>query len=124
MPQFDFLTFFNQIFWVIMAFSFFYLLSLKTLLPFLASMIKLRNKKLVKFSDNTVSGEVSLISAKLFCHLDKQVNFNVSFFPIFSYSLRSVGFSIINLFDNFFFFNTFLLRFSKHVRAGVKIFGI
>ena len=48
MPQFDKITFFNQVFWLILSFSSFHFLCLKTLLPTLSSVLKVRNKKLQK----------------------------------------------------------------------------
>lgn len=48
MPQFDTVTFFNQIFWLILAFLSFYFLVLKGLLPILAVSLKTR-KKVVSF---------------------------------------------------------------------------
>ena len=48
MPQFDKITFFNQVFWLILFFSSFYFICLKTLLPTLSSVLKVRNKKLQK----------------------------------------------------------------------------
>lgn len=44
MPQFDKITFFNQIFWLIVTFSIFYFFILKNLLPALASGLKTRKK--------------------------------------------------------------------------------
>jgi len=46
MPQFDKITFFNQIFWLFLFFSGFHLIFLKIFLPKLSSVLKLRNKKL------------------------------------------------------------------------------
>mmetsp|Transcript_7924 Transcript_7924/g.24460 ORF Transcript_7924/g.24460 Transcript_7924/m.24460 type:complete len:124 (+) Transcript_7924:769-1140(+) len=48
MPQFDKITFFNQIFWLIFLFCFFYFILLKKFLPRIATVMKLRAKKLVK----------------------------------------------------------------------------
>nr|YP_009237679.1 ATP synthase F0 subunit 8 [Trachydiscus minutus]AML60688.1 ATP synthase F0 subunit 8 [Trachydiscus minutus] len=59
MPQFDKITFFNQIFWLTLSFLSFYFIILKGLLPVLAASLKTR-KKLVNyvFSAST-SSEVS-----------------------------------------------------------------
>ena len=51
MPQFDKITFFNQIFWLFIFFSGFYLISLKVFLPKLSSVLKARTKKLQKGSE-------------------------------------------------------------------------
>jgi F0F1-type ATP synthase membrane subunit b/b' len=44
MPQFDKITFFNQIFWFLLAFFSFYFLVLKSVLPVIASSLKTRKK--------------------------------------------------------------------------------
>nr|AML60764.1 ATP synthase F0 subunit 8 [Monodopsis sp. MarTras21] len=44
MPQFDKITFFNQIFWFLLTFLGFYFIVLKTLLPVLAASLKTRKK--------------------------------------------------------------------------------
>jgi hypothetical protein len=54
MPQFDKITFFNQIFWLFIFFSGFYLISLKIFLPKLSSVLKARTKKLQKGSEGVV----------------------------------------------------------------------
>lgn len=63
MPQFDKITFFNQIFWLLLTFSVFYFLVLKNLLPALASGLKTR-KKLVTFLYSTASTGVESSSCK------------------------------------------------------------
>ena len=55
MPQFDKITFFNQIFWLFIFFSGFYLIFLKIFLPKLSSILKARAKKLQKGSDGVVA---------------------------------------------------------------------
>ena len=54
MPQFDKITFFNQIFWLFCFFSGFYLIFLKVFLPKLSSVLKARVKKLQKGSDGAL----------------------------------------------------------------------
>jgi hypothetical protein len=44
MPQFDKITFFNQIFWLFVFFSGYYLLLLKVFLPKLGAVLKARSK--------------------------------------------------------------------------------
>lgn len=60
MPQFDKITFFNQIFWFLLAFLSFYFVILKGLLPVLAASLKTR-KKIVNFISiaGSASGEAS-----------------------------------------------------------------
>ena len=48
MPQFDKITFFNQIFWLLITFFGFYFIILKSLLPVLAAGLKTR-KKIMNF---------------------------------------------------------------------------
>jgi len=58
MPQFDKITFFNQIFWLTLSFLSFYFILLKALLPVLASSLKTR-KKLVNYvfsASNSLEG--------------------------------------------------------------------
>jgi hypothetical protein len=54
MPQFDKITFFNQIFWLFVFFSGYYLLLLKVFLPKLGSVLKARSKKLKKGTQGVV----------------------------------------------------------------------
>ena len=58
MPQFDKVTFFNQIFWFLLAFLSFYFIILKGLLPVLAASLKTR-KKIMNFiaAAGTTPGE-------------------------------------------------------------------
>lgn len=46
MPQFDKITFFNQVFWLFFFFSTLYIVLLKGFLPRLAELLKARTKKL------------------------------------------------------------------------------
>jgi hypothetical protein len=55
MPQFDKLTFFNQIFWVVFIFFGFYFVLLRFFLPKLSSVLKIRQKKLQIFSSNKLN---------------------------------------------------------------------
>ena len=55
MPQFDKISFFNQIFWLFFFFSGFYLIFLKIFLPKLSSVLKARAKKLQKGSGGVVN---------------------------------------------------------------------
>jgi F0F1-type ATP synthase membrane subunit b/b' len=54
MPQFDKITFFNQIFWLFVFFSGYYLLLLKVFLPKLGAVLKARSKKLQKGTQGVV----------------------------------------------------------------------
>lgn len=46
MPQFDSVTFFNQLFWFTVIFTIFYFFILGTLIPMISVVLKTRNKKL------------------------------------------------------------------------------
>ena len=54
MPQFDKITFFNQIFWLFVFFSGYYLLLLKVFLPKLGAVLIARSKKLQKGTEGVV----------------------------------------------------------------------
>jgi len=54
-PQFDKITFFNQVFWLFVFFAGFYLIFLKFFLPKLGSVLKVRNKKLQKGAANLIA---------------------------------------------------------------------
>lgn len=48
MPQFDKITFFNQIFWLLFSFLSFYFLFLRLFLPKISTVLKIRTKILLK----------------------------------------------------------------------------
>jgi hypothetical protein len=48
MPQFDTITFFNDLFWLLFLFFTFYFLLLKNILPSVSSILKARTKKFAK----------------------------------------------------------------------------
>jgi hypothetical protein len=54
MPQFDKITFFNQVFWLFLFFSGFYLILLTDFLPKISSVLKARIKKLQKGTEDVV----------------------------------------------------------------------
>lgn len=65
MPQFDKITFFNQIFWLFIFFSGSYLILLKVFLPRLGETLKIRVKKLQKGStgvDRYITEEESVLN--------------------------------------------------------------
>jgi len=64
MPQFDKITFFNQIFWLFVFFSGYYLLLLKVFLPKISSVVKARSKKLKQGTRGLISykNEQELVS--------------------------------------------------------------
>jgi len=60
MPQIDKITYFNQLFWLFLSFSFYYFILLKVFLPKISSVLKARKKKLTKGS----SGSTSFVADK------------------------------------------------------------
>lgn len=66
MPQLDFVSFFNQIFWLFLIFVLFYTFFFKNFVPFLLRVFKTRFKKLGKASKNAeVLVTIELPTAKL-----------------------------------------------------------
>lgn len=63
MPQFDKITFFNQIFWLILLFSTFYFIILKNFLPKISSVLKARTKKLIKGNSLTENSGLEIEEA-------------------------------------------------------------
>ena len=60
MPQIDKITYFNQLFWLFLSFSFYYCVLLKVFLPKISSVLKARKKKLAMGS----SGSHSFVTEK------------------------------------------------------------
>jgi hypothetical protein len=63
MPQFDSITFFNQIFWFLIVFLSFYFIVLKNLLPVLATTLKTR-KKLINYILSVGSAKIDNLLTK------------------------------------------------------------
>ena len=62
MPQFDIFSFFSQLFWVFIAFSYLHLILVFYILPAFAITLKIRAKKLAqinKVTDNVIINEMS-----------------------------------------------------------------
>lgn len=72
MPQFDKFTFFNQIFWLILIFSGFYFTLLKNYLPKIGSVLKARNKKLLR--SNSLAEKFKLEEAATFENSNRLFN--------------------------------------------------
>lgn len=63
MPQFDKVTFFNQIFWVLLVFFSFYFVLLKQILPSLLMSVKTRKKAVKSYlAASTKASEASTSS--------------------------------------------------------------
>lgn len=57
MPQLDTYMYFSQVFWLLVIYSFFYILVLQNILPEVARVLKLRRKRMSSESSNTLSEE-------------------------------------------------------------------
>jgi len=60
MPQFDIFSFFSQLFWVLVGFSYLYLVLCFYILPAFAAILKIRAKKLVQ--SNASSSTVDIVT--------------------------------------------------------------
>jgi hypothetical protein len=60
MPQFDIFSFFSQLFWVLVGFSYLYLVLCFYILPAFAAILKIRAKKLVQ--SNTSSSGADIVT--------------------------------------------------------------
>jgi uncharacterized membrane protein len=63
MPQFDTFSFFSQLFWVLIGFSYLYLLLCFYILPAFAAVLKIRSKKLAQV--NTSSSTTEIVSTPI-----------------------------------------------------------
>lgn len=82
MPQFDTFSFFSQLFWVLLGFSYLYLLLCYYILPAFAAVLKIRAKKLVQTNTkiSTLDVVATQISHSLFFeNITVKLN-NISFF--------------------------------------------
>jgi len=59
MPQFDTFSFFSQLFWVFIAFSYLYLTLCLYILPAFAATLKIRSKKLAQTEMTSISSSVT-----------------------------------------------------------------
>jgi len=89
MPQFDIFSFFTQLFWVFLGFTFFYLILTSYLLPSLSVILKIRNRKLKQITvgnkTNSVlknnTNTVLVSSNGLFSSTSSHVDFMSKFSP-------------------------------------------
>jgi len=58
MPQFDTFSFFSQLFWVLLGFSYLYLLLCFYILPAFAAVLKIRAKKLAQINTGSNATEI------------------------------------------------------------------
>jgi F0F1-type ATP synthase membrane subunit b/b' len=71
MPQFDKVTFFNQIFWFLLAFLTFYFVILKFLLPVLAASLKTRKKVMNFIFSASLANSESSVKKSYYKNLQK-----------------------------------------------------
>lgn len=85
MPQLDTFSFFSQVFWVLLFFTFFYFFNLRQVLPAVATILKVRSRTLQKSQaafDNMRSGRSSSTSES-----------HVEFFSLAKHLAPAVSFS-------------------------------
>lgn len=83
MPQFDIFSFLSQLFWVFLAFLFFYLLICFYLLPAIAAILKTRKRKLAQISSS----------------LDSALVVNTDFATLTKVSLDNINVKVNSLLD-------------------------
>jgi hypothetical protein len=108
MPQFDTFSFFSQLFWVFVGFSYLYLLLCFYILPAFAAVLKIRAKKLAQ--TNTADGSLQI-------SVSSPTN-NSAFFDNVIIKINNISFSRTGLLnDTGFFYNYLTLKteaFSKY----------
>jgi hypothetical protein len=118
MPQFDIFSFFSQLFWVLIGFSYIYLSLCFYILPAFAATLKVRAKKLGVVNTKTQSLEVSTkpdlnstffesIASKLsvsFYSDTNSANMSYNFLMIKNEAFLKFNFSLLNSFKKICFF--------------------
>lgn len=74
MPQFDIFSFFSQLFWVLIAFSYLYLALSFYILPAFAATLKIRTKKLSQLDLSSDANSLSQTSASNLTFLTNLTN--------------------------------------------------
>jgi hypothetical protein len=120
MPQFDIFSFFSQLFWLFVGFSYLYLLLSFYILPAFAAILKIRAKKLNQ--SNSGTSTVDIINAPttnsvFFENLSAKLNSNLSF--------NTSSTSDISLSYNLLVFkNETFLKFNSMLLSDFKIFTL
>jgi hypothetical protein len=120
MPQFDIFSFFSQLFWLFVGFSYLYLLLSFYILPAFAAILKIRAKKLNQ--SNSGTSTVDIINAPttnsvFFENLSAKLNSNLSF--------NTSSTSDISLSYNLLVFkNETFLKFNYMLLSDFKIFTL
>jgi hypothetical protein len=120
MPQFDIFSFFSQLFWLFVGFSYLYLLLSFYILPAFAAILKIRAKKLNQ--SNSSTSTVDIINAPItnsvfFENISAKLNSNLSF--------NTSSTSDISLSYNLLVFkNETFLKFNYMLLSDFKIFTL
>jgi hypothetical protein len=115
MPQFDIFSFFSQLFWVLIGFSYIYLSLCFYILPAFAATLKVRAKKLAIINGKTQSLEVSAkpaLNSVFFENISSKLS--VSFYADANAANMSYNFLIIKN-EAFLKFNFLLLNNLKKI---------
>jgi hypothetical protein len=120
MPQFDIITFFNQLFYFIIVFFCFYFFILGTVVPKISVVLKIRNKKLNKDTSNAslLKNESILIMETYNAVFLKNTSNFINGPAMKSFSLNNM----INLRLNFANKNTPLKTGHAYLKSLIKIF--
>jgi hypothetical protein len=120
MPQFDVITFFNQLFYFIIVFFCFYFFILGTVVPKISVVLKIRNKKLNKDNSNAslLKNESALITETYNAVFLKNTSNFINGSTIKSFSLNNM----INLRFNFANKNIPLKTGYAYLKSLIKIF--
>lgn len=113
MPQFDIFSFFSQLFWVLVGFSYLYLVLCFYILPAFAAILKIRAKKLVQSNTNSSSADIvttPVTNSVFFENLNTKLN---NSFLVRSNLITDINTSYNSLIlknEAFFKFNSLLLN--------------
>jgi hypothetical protein len=120
MPQFDIFSFFSQLFWLFVGFSYLYLLLSFYILPAFAAILKIRAKKLNQLSGSTSGTDITITpvtNSVFFENLSIKLNSNLSF--------NTSSTSDINLSYNLLVLkNETFLKFNSMLLSDFKIFTL
>ena len=118
MPQFDIFSFFSQLFWVLIGFSYLYLVLCFYILPAFAAILKVRAKKLAQSNTSSSAAEVvttPVTNSVFFDNLNTKLN---NSFLVRSNLITDINTSYNSLIlknEAFFKFNSLLLNDFKTV---------
>jgi hypothetical protein len=113
MPQFDIFSFFSQLFWVLIGFSYLYLVLCFYILPAFAAILKIRAKKLAQ--SNTSSSTADIVTTPVtnsvfFENLNTKLNNSFLVRSNLTADINTSYNSLILKNEAFFKFNSLLLN--------------